>query len=79
MQISGDIISRKKWKDWGSYYDIEFDQTVAISEYFYFLPSLSTLCADLGGALGFWLGLGILQLCVNAIDFVKDIRIYFGK
>ena len=59
-----------------SYFDITFDQTVAITEYFYPSLSLSMLCADLGGSLGLWLGVGLLQLCVNALDFIKNIRLY---
>ena len=75
----GEIESSKKWKEFNSSFEITFDQTVRITESFYPPPSLSTLFADLGGSLGLWLGIGILQLSVNVIDFIKNIRLYFRK
>ena len=75
----GEIESSKKWKGFDSSFEITFDQTVRITESFYPSPSISTLFADLGGSLGLWLGIGILQLSVNVIDFIKNIRLYFRK
>jgi len=78
-RIIGDIVTSKKWKNAHSYFDITFDQTVRVTESFYPLPSLKTLCADLGGSLGLWLGLGMLQLCITGIEFIKTIKAYFRK
>ena len=75
----GEIESSKKWKEFNSSFEITFDQTVRITESFYPSPSISTLFADLGGSLGLWLGIGILQLSVNVINFVKNIQLYFRK
>ena len=75
----GEIESSKKWKEFNSSFEITFDQTVRITESFYPSPSISTLFADLGGSLGLWLGIGILQLSVNVIDFIKNIQLYFRK
>ena len=77
--MMGDIVTSKKWKNESSYFDITFDQTVRVTESFYPPPSLSTLCADLGGSLGLWLGLGMLQLCITGIEFLKTIKSYIRK
>ena len=79
-----EIVSSMKCKGFNSYYEITFDQTFRITESFYSSPSLSTLFADLGGSLGSWLGLGILQLStitiiINVIEFIKNIQLYFRK
>ena len=51
--------------NWGrSMFIITFDQTVAITEYYYpdFSETVAELLASLGGALGIWLGVGVLQI-----------------
>ena len=48
-----------------------FDQTVEISESYYPPPSLTRLLVELGGSLGLWLGVGIIQLCFYATTFVN--------
>ena len=48
--------------------DITLDQTVTITESFYPGLSVTKLISSLGGSLGFWLGLGIIQLCQAALD-----------
>ena len=75
----GEIESSKKWKEFDSSFEITFDQTVRVTESFYPSQSISTLFVDLGGSLGLWLGLGILQLSVNVIEFIKNIQLCFRK
>ena len=41
---------------------LTLDQTVAITESFYSSLSWTKLFAELGGSLGLWLGVGMLQM-----------------
>ena len=52
-----------------TYIDIAFDQEVTVTESYYPELSFTTLFAEVGGSMGLWLGLGLLQfatLVVNA-------------
>ena len=49
---------------------LAFDQTVAITESFYPKLSMTNIISDLGGSLGFWLGLGAVQLCLNVLNYL---------
>ena len=55
-------------KVWVTTVDITLDPTVTITESFYPGLSVTKLISSLGGSLGFWLGLGIIQLCQAALD-----------
>ena len=57
-----------------SFMSIIFDQVVNIQESIFPPPSLSTLLADLGGCLGLWLGVGIVQLCINGLNLIKFLK-----
>ena len=48
-----------------------FDQTVTVTESFYAGISPTRIFSDLGGSLGLWLGLGAIQLCQNAIEYLS--------
>ena len=54
---------------------LTLDQKVAITEYFIPEFSVSSFFADLGGSLGFWLGLGLLQLLYYAVDTIDCIKV----
>ena len=77
--ISGTIASNKIWKDYGTAFIITLHQTVSITESFYLTPSLSTLFASLGGSLGLWLGVGLLQICFLSMDVLKYIKRFVCK
>ena len=47
--------------------DITFKQSVTVTEYFYPQFSFSDFLSSMGGALGLWLGLGVLQLTTNIV------------
>ena len=54
---------------------LTFDQTVTITESFYPGISPTKIFSDLGGSLGLWLGVGAIQLCINAIEYLSS----FGR
>ena len=57
---------------------LTFDQTVETTEYFY--PEFDDLFADflssLGGSLGFWLGVGVVQIGEYVALLLCKIKIY---
>ena len=57
---------------------LKFDDTVEITEYKYADLDFAKLCAEIGGALGLWLGLGIIQLFHEGLDIVGSLKqLYF--
>ena len=54
---------------------LTYDQTVEITESFYPSLSFTKLFSDLGGSLGFWLGLGLIQLLYYAVDTIDCIKV----
>ena len=53
-------------------FDFTLDQSVTVTESYYPDPSLTTLLAEIGGSLGLWLGVGIVQLVIYAIGFARN-------
>ena len=51
-----------------------FDQTVTVTESFYPSLSFTKLFADLGGSLGLWLGVGIVQLFSYSLQFLSYLK-----
>ena len=62
VQISGSLFSSRHIEGNISWIDLSIDQNVVITESFY--PSFSPLSflTMMGGALGLWLGMGVLQV-----------------
>ena len=50
-------------------FDLHFDQKVSITESFYPPLSFSELFSSIGGALGLWLGVGVMQIFGYASSF----------
>ena len=51
-----------------------FDQTVTVTESFYPSLSFTKLFADLGGSLGLWLGVGVLQMTMNLCQLIIKLK-----
>ena len=58
---------------------LKFDDTVEITEYKYSDLKFTKLCTEIGGALGFWLGLGMIQLFHEGLNLVKRLQQIFIK
>ena len=54
--------------------DITFDQEVTIMKSYYAPVSFTKLLSDLGGSLGLWLGIGIIQICILVVNFAAKLR-----
>ena len=57
-----------------STFDVTLDQVVTITESRYPKMSFAKFFSDLGGSLGLWLGVGIIQICVLLVNLVSKLR-----
>ena len=58
---------------------LSFDDTVEIMEYKFASLNFTKLCAEIGGALGLWLGLGIIQLFQEGLGLMKKLQQLINK
>merc|ERR1711879_1037310 len=73
-KIFGAEISRTKVDRNFSKLDITIKQSVTVTEYFFPKFSVSLFLSSMGGALGLWLGLGVLQLATNIVNLASWIK-----
>ena len=67
-------MSEGSWSNNFSMMILKFDDTVEIAEYKYASLNFTKLCAEIGGALGLWLGLGIIQLFQEGLGLVRRLQ-----
>ena len=67
--VHGSCISSSPKYSYYTLFEISIDQRVKITESFYATPSLAEIFSSLGGALGLWLGLGMMQIVEHATNF----------
>ena len=60
-----------------SEFDLTFKQDVPVTEYFYPEFSLPDFLSNIGGTLGLWLGVGVLQLGGYGSMLLKELRSKF--
>ena len=58
---------------------IFFDQTVDVTEYFYPQFSVTEFLSNVGGCLGLWLGLGVIQMGEILTNGVQKLQNVFSK
>ena len=71
------MLGNDVWEEYPAAIVLSFDQTVKVTESFYPSLSLTDLCANLGGSLGLWLGIGLLQIFFYAVDLVDYVKATF--
>ena len=54
---------------------LKFDDMVIVTESFYPPASIPTFMAEIGGILGLWLGVGTLQIFVQALEYFNSVRL----
>ena len=69
FQITGIITTEKYWKNPYSTFYIGLDKTITITESRFPKLDVAKLFADLGGTLGLWLGLGVIQMISFLLHF----------
>ena len=79
MKVSGTVVSEKKWDHNFTDFDITFDQSVSITEYYYPSFSLAEFFSSLGGILGLWLGIGLIQLFEHGLSVVLAVQTCVAK
>ena len=79
IQISGFKVGQETLSYNFSFIVLSFDDTVEVTEYRYAGLNFPKLCAEIGGALGLWLGLGIIQLFHEALGMVRRLQQIFNK
>ena len=57
-----------------STFDVTFDQVVTVTESRYPDISFTKLFSDLGGSLGLWLGIGIIQICIIFVNYASKFK-----
>ena len=70
-------------KDFGySKFELTLDQSVLITRSFYPTLSISKLFSEFGGAMGLWLGVGIIQMfgyCINIFLLIECFKKKMNK
>ena len=79
IQISGFKVGQETLSYNFSFIVLSFDDTVEVTEYRYAGLNFPKLCAEIGGALGLWLGLGIIQLFHEAFGMVRRLQQKFNE
>ena len=76
IQISGSFISTSKKY---SGFSLSLDQEVTIVEAYIPEFSLSSFFASLGGSLGLWLGVGVVQILSSGVKIITWFRVKINK
>ena len=68
------LTTERYWKNPYSAIFLTFDKTVTITETRFPRVDVAKLFADLGGSLGLWLGVGIVQLISYLLQFLLYLK-----
>ena len=72
--MNGILTTERYWKNNYSAFFLTFDKTVTITESRFPRVDVAKLFADLGGTLGLWLGLGVIQIIHFGMDLFSHFR-----
>ena len=75
IQVEGALYKKKSYGHYGSRLELSIKDKIVITKQFYPPLSVMTLFSSLGGVLGLWLGMGMMQL----LDYGIVITKYFPK
>ena len=74
MKVS--FIKSRRTRNDKSWFGLTFDDTVAITQYYYPQFSVAEFLSNMGGSLGLWLGVGVVQIeGYGKIVFEKLVRV----
>ena len=72
-------MSEGSWSHNFSKMILKFDDTVEITEYKYASLNFTKLWGEIWGALGLWLGLGIIQLFQEGLSLARRVQQMINK
>ena len=75
IQVEGALFEKRSYGYNESRLKLSIKDTIVITKHFYPPLSIMTLFSSLGGVLGLWLGMGIMQI----LDYGIVITKYFPK
>ena len=78
-QVTGFKINQETWAFPHTQLSFSIDDTIEVTEYRYADLNFPKLCAEIGGALGLWLGMGIIQVFQEGLGLVRRLQeLFFG-
>ena len=75
----GALISKKNEERNFTTFDFTFDQKVIITESFYPIFSFTNLLTSLGGAMGLWLGVSVVQIFSYSVTVASAFKLSILK
>ena len=78
VKVHGSPISEQR-ADSHSFIDLTFIQAISVTESFYKSLSYSELFSSLGGSLGLWLGVGIMQIIEHVANCGNIIQTFIRR
>ena len=78
IQVTGALISEVE-KEESSWIEIKFEKKVMITRSFYPSVDYPNLLTNIGGALGLWLGVGVIQLLSYGMNLISFMNLCFRK
>ena len=78
-RTTGALISKKNEERNHTTFDLTFEQKVIITESFYPSFSFTNLFSNLGGAMGLWLGVSVVQIFSYSVTVASALKISVFK
>ena len=78
-RTTGALISKKNEEANYTTFDLTFEQKIIITESFYPSFSFTNLFSNLGGAMGLWLGVSVVQIFSYSVTVASALKISVFK